>query len=312
MRRVGDVEIINHASKPSALTNYFTSIIGVSGNSHSVDLDTLYVGRARPSESITAEFTEAETKLALLSMNRNSALGSDGFGPAFYRAAWATIKVQVMNFMTAFYRGEAQLERINRSHMVLIPKKPGAVDVDAFRPICLQNCSLKILSKVLTTRLQKDIPNLIDIRQTGFIRGRSISDTFVHAAELVQVCHKRKKRAVVLKLDFAKAFDTVHWDGLFRVMQARGFSELWIHWMKSILNSSKSAVLVNGCPGPWISCRRGLRQGDPISPYLFLVAETLQCLIRSCHGIQHPTEDGLPCEVLQYADDTLIVLRGDL
>jgi hypothetical protein len=197
--------------------------------------------------------------------------------------------------------------------MVLIPKKPGAVEVDAFRPICLQNCSLKILSKILTSRLQKEIPNIIDIRQTGFIKGRSISDTFVHAAELVQVCHKRKKPAVVLKLDFAKAFDTVNWDGLFRVFQARGFSDLWISWMKIILTSSKTAVLVNGQPGPWITCRRGLRQGDPISPYLFLlVAETLQCLIRNCSGVLHPTEDGLPCEVLQYADDTLIVLKGDL
>ena len=129
-----------------------------------------------------------------------------------------------MHFMEAFHRGDAQLERINRSHMVLIPKKPGAVDVDAFRPICLQNCTLKILTKVLTKRLQDEIPNLIDINQTGFIRGRSISDTFVYALELVQVCHRRKKPALVLKLDFAKAFDTVSWGGLFRVMRAiKGF-----------------------------------------------------------------------------------------
>lgn len=161
-----------------------------------------------------------------------------------------------MEFLAAFHRGDMQLERINRSHMVLIPKKPGAVDVDAFRPICLQNCSMKILSKVLTKRLQADIPNLIDLNQTGFIKGRSITDTFVYALELVQVCHKRKKPAVVLKLDFAKAFDTVNWAGLFRVMRARGFSELWIRWMEDILTSSKSAVLVNGCPGPWITCKR--------------------------------------------------------
>ena len=187
------------------------------------------------------------------------------------------------------------------------------MDVDAFRPICLQNCSLKILSKVLTRRLQEDIPNLIDINQTGFIRGRSIADTFVYAAELIQVCHKRKKPAVVLKLDFAKAFDTVNWEGMFRVMRARNFSEVWIRWMQDILNTSKSAVLVNGCPRPWITCKRGLRQGDPISPYLFLlVAETLQCMIRACENIHHPTENGLPCAVLQYADDTLIVLKGEL
>lgn len=117
----------------------------------------------------------------------------------------------------------------------------------------------------------------------------------------------------MLKLDFAKPFDMVSWAGLFRVMRARGFNELWIGWMEAILKTSKSAVLVNGCPGPWITCKRGLRQGDPISPYLFLlVAETLQCMIRSCGDIQHPTEEGLPCAVLQYADDTLIVLKGNL
>lgn len=95
-----------------------------------------------------------------------------------------------MGFMTAFHQREVVLERINRSHMVLLPKKPGAVGVDTFRPICLQNFCLKILSKVLIRRLQKEIPSLIDIKQTGFIKGRSIFETFVYAMELVQVCHK--------------------------------------------------------------------------------------------------------------------------
>jgi len=71
-------------------------------------------------------------------------------------------------------------------------------------------------------------------------------------------------------------------------------------------------VLVNGCPGPWISCKRGLRQGDPLSPYLFiLVAETLQRLITFDTSIRHPTDDNLPCAVLQYADDTLIIFKAE-
>jgi hypothetical protein len=168
------------------------------------------------------------------------------------------------------------------------------------------------MSKVLTMRLQAEIPKLINLNQIGFIRGRSISHTFVYAMELVQVCNKKKKPAIVLKLDFAKAFDMVNWDGLFRVLRARGFPEQWVSWMHYMLSSSKSAVLVNGCPGPWITCRQGLRQGDPISPYLFLlVGESLQGLIRRRSDIRHPTEDGLPCAVLQYADDILVVLRVD-
>ena len=186
--------------------------------------------------------------------------------------------------------------------MVLIPKKPAAVDVDSFRPICLQNCSLKILSKVLTMRLQGEIPKLININQIGFIKGRSISDTFVYALELVQVCHKRKKPALVLKLDFAKAFDIVNWDALDMVLQARGFNSAWRRWMQS-MQSSRTDVLVNGCPGPWMDCRRGLRQGDPMSPYLFiLVADVLQVLIRHSGLIRHPTVDDSSCPVLQYAD----------
>jgi len=206
-------------------------------------------------------FTEwIEMHNALLSMNMDSAPGPDGFGPAFFRTAWPSIKGEIMRLLEAFFWGQADLERLNRSYMVLIPKKQAAVDVDAFRPICLQNCTLKLISKVLTARLQKEIPKLISINQTGFIKGRSITDTFIYALELIQVCIKRKKPTVVLKLDFAKAFDTVNWDGLFRILAARGFGEQWIEWMRALFSTSKSTVLVNNCLGPWINCKRGLRQ----------------------------------------------------
>jgi len=204
-----------------------------------------------------------------------------------------------MAFLQAFQQRQVQLERINRSYTVLIPKKPGAVAVDAFRPICLQNCSIKILSKMLTRRLQKEIGNLIDLHQTGFLKGRSISETFVFAAELIQTCNKRRLPTLVLKLDFAKAFDTVIWESLDTILKARGFHDRWCAWMRDILSSSKSAVLVNGCPGPWITCKRGLRQGDPLSPYLFLlVADSLQAMIRSTATVRSPVDSDSPCAVL--------------
>ena len=121
-----------------------------------------------------------------------------------------------------------ELQRVNRSYLVQLPKKQGAKLVTDYRPICLQNCSVKILSKVLTARLQKVICNLIDLDQTGFLRGRSIAENFVYAMELTQCCHKRMLPTLVLKLDFAKAFDTVHWSALFDILEARGFSKKWI------------------------------------------------------------------------------------
>ncbi|WVZ65394.1 hypothetical protein U9M48_014768 [Paspalum notatum var. saurae] len=254
----------------------------------------------------------SEIKGALCAMDKNSAPGPDGVGSAWYAAAWETVKEDLFSLFECFYRGDADLERVNRAHIVLLPKQPGASTPHAFRPISLQNCPVKIITKVLTTRLQRQIGNLIDMDQTGFMKGRSISENFVYATELVQSCYRRRRATLVLKLDFAKAFDSVEWCSLMDILRARGFPDLWCSWMEQLLKTSKSAILVNGQPGPWISCKKGLRQGDALSPYLFLmVADVLQQLIKRDGGVRHPITDD-PCPVLQYADDTLILVRASV
>jgi hypothetical protein len=122
-----------------------------------------------------SDFNKHEALAAVKEMNRCSAPGPNGFGPGFYKVAWQTVLPYIMDFLHAFHCEGVQLESINRSHMVLIPKKPGANTVSTFRPICLQNCCVKILSKILTSRLQSQISRLVDLDQTGFIKGRSIS-----------------------------------------------------------------------------------------------------------------------------------------
>lgn len=102
-------------------------------------------------------FSEAKAKCVVHSMNRNSAPEPNGFGPSFYKAAWVTVRPQIMALLDSFHNGLVDLGQINQSYMVLIPKKLDAVTVDAFRPICLQNCSVKIIAKILTMRLQKVI-----------------------------------------------------------------------------------------------------------------------------------------------------------
>jgi hypothetical protein len=217
-----------------------------------------------------------------------------------------------MDFLTSFHGGDVDLDRINRAHIVLLPKCPGATAPKDFRPVSLQNCPVKIITKILTTRLQRHIQQLIDIDQTGFIKGRSISENFVYATELVQHCHRNKIPTVVLKLDFAKAFDSVCWDSVLKILAARGFPDRWLQWMQVLFSTSHSAVMINGCPGNWIRCRRGLRQGDALSPYLFLlVADVMQRLIKCDGSIRHPATD-CPCPVLQYADDTLLLVRAEI
>ena len=222
----------------------------------------------------------------------------------------------LLSFTTDFHSHRANLHQLNKSYIVLLPKKEVSTRASDFRPISLQNTAPKIISKALTSRLQPLIPLLVHDDQTGFIKGRSISENFVYAADIVQSCHKRKAPAVVLKLDFRKAFNSVSWAALDAVLEAKGFPQLWRNWIRDLSSTSQSAVLLNGKPGNWIQCRRGLRQSDPLSPYLFiLVADTLQRLIllASSRGeLCHPLSPHLPCPVLQYADDTLIILQGEL
>lgn len=201
-------------------------------------------------------------------------------------------------------------EHINRVLIVLLSKTEVAATPAQFCPVSLQNCPVKILTKLLTTRLQRQIPGLIDADQTGFIKGRSISKNFVLATELVQCCHKRRAPTLVIKLDFAKVFDSVQWASLLSILQTRGFPDKWLAWMRELLTTSKSAVLLNEVSGPWISCKIGLRQGDALSPYLFiLVTDVLQQLIKADAGIKNLLTDGA-APVLQYADDTIILLRA--
>lgn len=122
----------------------------------------------------------------------------------------------------------------------------------------------KWIPKVLAARLQRMI-KLINEDQSGFVKTRCIAGNFMYAMDLVQTCKKRKKKAMILKLDSSQAFDTRLWEALFEIMRARGFGDRWIMWMTELLTSAKTAILLNSLLGRWIEVKRGLRQGDTLS-----------------------------------------------
>lgn len=148
------------------------------------------------------------------------------------------------------------------------------------------------------------------ITQSAFIKKRCIQDNFVYVRGLARHFHRTRTPACLLKLDISKAFDTVSWEYLLEMLRQRGFSTRWTDWLAALLHSSTSVVMLNGCPGPRIEHRRGLRQGDPLSPYLFILA--MDALNRI---FEIATEDGFltPLKGRQvrqrlslYADDAVI------
>jgi hypothetical protein len=187
-----------------------------------------------------------------------------------------------------------------------------------FRPISLVSLPLKFITKLMANRLQKYIIPILHENQYGFIKGKNIQDCLGWTFEYIQICHSSKKPIIILKLDFEKAFDKVEYNAIISMLVAKGFRPKWISMVKSILQSTSTSVLLNGVPGKKIICKRGVRQGDPLSPLLFVnTADLLQAAVndawhRGLINLPIDNDFGQKYPIIQYADDTLMIMPADV
>jgi hypothetical protein len=206
----------------------------------------------------------------------------------------------------------------NSSLITLIPKVENADTITQFRPIALANFVFKIIPKILSLRIAAIASRIISPQQHGFVQGRNISDCILTTSECFNLLdNKCFGGNVAIKVDITKAFDTLSWDFLLKVLTAFGFHNTFVDWVRAILHSAKLSLLVNGRSVGYFSCGRGVRQGDPLSPILFCLAE--EALSRGItnlistgklSAISSPRGTTAPSHVL-FADDVIIFCRGN-
>ena len=257
------------------------------------------------------DLTEEEILKTLKSFSKNKSPGLDGLTSEFYLIFWDNIKCKLM----AVYR-EAYLLGIlpqcMRTGVVTLLEKRGKdrLDIANWRPITLLNVDYKVLTKTLGQRLKTVLPSLINKDQNGFVPGGNIFFSAHTVRDILFYCKKENVDLIMLALDYTKAFDTVDFEFIFEIFKTFNFGENFQKWIKIIYNEGKSCISNNGNMSEPFNIDRSTRQGDPISPLVFILGlEILLVTIRSNKNIKGIKIEKNELKLTAYADDATYFMR---
>lgn len=260
-----------------------------------------------------------EIKEATFAINADKGPGPDGFLAAFFHSNWEVIGPAVIREIQLFFTSGELALNINKTHVRLIPKVTGASRVEDYRSIALCNIYYKIISKLLSLRLKTVLDSIISENQSAFIPGRAIAENVLITHEILhylKTSKAEKRCTMAMKTDMPKAYDCLEWRFIESVIQRLGFNAIWTGWMMQCITTVSYSYLINDTVYGNVKPYRGIRQGDPLSPYVFILcSEVLSGMCKkagrngSLQGVR--VAQGCPrVNHLLFADDTMFFTQA--
>nr|GEX09150.1 RNA-directed DNA polymerase, eukaryota [Tanacetum cinerariifolium] len=253
-----------------------------------------------------------EIRSAIWGCKENKSPGSDGYLLEFLKKYWNFVGPDLCEAVGYFFKTSLFSKGCNSSFVALILKVADVKLDNDFRPISLIGCVSKVVTKILANRLSLVIADLVSDTQSAFVANRHILDSPFILNEILHWCKRKNKQVMFFKVNFAKAYDSVRWDYLLDVLKAFGFGQIWCNWIRGTLSSTRASVLVNGSPSNEFSFHCGLKQGDPLSLFLFiLIMESLHLSFSRAvdegvfKGVQ--LNGSLSISHIFYADDVMFI-----
>ena len=288
--------------------NLYTSNVETNSDAFNGFIDNLSFAKLSNEDkmSLEGEITREECKNILKTFQNGKSPGEDGYTAEFYKQFFSLLGQDLTDSLNAaFESGEMSVSQ-RRGVITLIPKEDSdELLLSNWRPITLLNVDYKIASKVIAKRIERVLPYLIHPDQTGFMKGRYIGQNIRLINDILRQTELQKIPGILLLLDFQKAFDTLDWSFIQKTLDLFNFGNVIKRWITTFYKNSESCVMNNGFCTNNFKLSRGVRQGCPLSPYLFiLAAEVLATKVRQEQSVKGLNIFGNEFKISQFADDT--------